>query len=416
MAQLTIHPDYATDADWAEASRRAHALNPLRGKRRCTGVELAEAAETLGLSIPRAYELLRAYRKSGDTSALLPQHPGTKSGTTRLDPECEAIISRCIHESILTRTKVSLRRLLLDIEAACSAANVPRPSLGAVRARVKKLDRKVVTVAQHGQKAADDQFRPVRGQFDAEQALEKTQIDHTPVDMIIVDDVMRLPLGRPWISLSIDIASRDIPSFYVSLAHPSRTSVAMTMALMATDIGQIFALPEHMLASSCQGIPDLVHFDNAKEFHANSMQYGCAKHGIEMQYRRIATPHYGGHIERLIGTQMGEVHFLPGTTFSNVQERGDYDSEKHSAMTMTEFTQWFALQVIKYRNMIHSSLDRPPAAVWEELVRTRPTLIRQATDPYRYMIDFLPYKLRSIRRDGIGRMFWLHGRVNAATN
>jgi hypothetical protein len=35
---------------------------------------------------------------------------------------------------------------------------------------------------------------------------------------------------------------------------------------------------------------------------------------------------FGGHIERLIGTQMGKLHLLPGTTFSSPPERGDYDS------------------------------------------------------------------------------------------
>jgi putative transposase len=39
-------------------------------------------------------------------------------------------------------------------------------------------------------------------------------------------------------------------------------------------------------------------------------------------------PHFGGHIERLIGTMMGAVHLLPGTTFSNVSEKGSYASEE----------------------------------------------------------------------------------------
>ena len=39
-----------------------------------------------------------------------------------------------------------------------------------------------------------------------------------------------------------------------------------------------------------------------------------------MIWRPPGTPHFGGHIERLIGTQMGAVHLLPGTTFSNPPE------------------------------------------------------------------------------------------------
>ena len=35
----------------------------------------------------------------------------------------------------------------------------------------------------------------------------------------------------------------------------------------------------------------------------------------------------GGHIERLVGTLMRALHELPGATFSNPKQRGNYDSE-----------------------------------------------------------------------------------------
>ena len=37
---------------------------------------------------------------------------------------------------------------------------------------------------------------------------------------------------------------------------------------------------------------------------------------------------------------MGKVHLLPGTTFSNVQAKGDLDPEKSAAMTLDEVEQW----------------------------------------------------------------------------
>jgi len=42
---------------------------------------------------------------------------------------------------------------------------------------------------------------------------------------------------------------------------------------------------------------------------------------------------------------MGAVHLLPGSTFSNVAEKGDYPSEKTSALTLVELERWLALQV-----------------------------------------------------------------------
>ena len=42
---------------------------------------------------------------------------------------------------------------------------------------------------------------------------------------------------------------------------------------------------------------------------------------------------------------MGEVHLLPGTTFSSVAARGVYDSAKKAVMTFKELEQWLTLQI-----------------------------------------------------------------------
>jgi hypothetical protein len=56
-----------------------------------------------------------------------------------------------------------------------------------------------------------------------------------------------------------------------------------------------------------------------------------------------ATPRFGGHIERLMGTLMTRVHALPGTTGSNVAARGNYPSEARAILTLCEFERILAL-------------------------------------------------------------------------
>lgn len=56
------------------------------------------------------------------------------------------------------------------------------------------------------------------------------QIDHTPVDLMLVDDVNRQSIGRPWVTFAIDVYSRMILGYYLSLDAPSETSVAMCIA------------------------------------------------------------------------------------------------------------------------------------------------------------------------------------------
>ena len=48
----------------------------------------------------------------------------------------------------------------------------------------------------------------------------------------------------------------------------------------------------------------------------------------------------GAHIERLLGTLLRGLHELPGATFSNPGERGNYDSQARAVMTLGELERW----------------------------------------------------------------------------
>jgi putative transposase len=58
------------------------------------------------------------------------------------------------------------------------------------------------------------------------------------------------------------------------------------------------------------GLPSVLRADNGKDFRSDALRRGCREHGIELDFRAIATPHFGGHIERLIGSVMGRIHLL----------------------------------------------------------------------------------------------------------
>jgi hypothetical protein len=65
---------------------------------------------------------------------------------------------------------------------------------------------------------------------------------------------------------------------------------------------------------------------------------------------------------------MGAVHVLPGTTFSNVKVRGDYDAEGRAIFTLRELEAWLTVQIAgAYHHRIHTTLLRPPLTVWRDL-------------------------------------------------
>jgi putative transposase len=97
---------------------------------------------------------------------------------------------------------------------------------------------------------------------------------------------------------------------YLALEAPSATSVALCLAhaILPKDGW----LSERGIAGEwgAAGVPECLHLDNGREFHSEALRRGCEQYGIALEYRPVRTPHYGGHIERLIGTMMGKVHLL----------------------------------------------------------------------------------------------------------
>ncbi|ESR69807.1 hypothetical protein T266_18475 [Pseudomonas aeruginosa VRFPA05] len=100
---------------------------------------------------------------------------------------------------------------------------------------------------------------------------------------------------------------------------------------------------------------------------------------------------------------MGYVHYLPGTTLSNVEVRGDYDSEKEACLTFSEFKLWFARAIQIYHHEKHRALGVSPHQKWMEAftksgVLTHPALL---DDPMKFLLDFMPEESRCISRSGI---------------
>jgi putative transposase len=153
------------------------------------------------------------------------------------------------------------------------------------------------------------------------------------------------------------------------------------------------------------GVPRLLHMDNASEFKTVKFQRACVSHHIDLEWRPLGAKHYGGHIERLIGTLMTDyVHFLPGTTYSNTVNRRGYDSEKNSALSFKEFTRWFAGQVAIYHGRKHKGLGCSPASAWKKDFLNssgevmHPPII---SDPWAFRLDFMPEVIRKVHPQGI---------------
>jgi len=389
------------DAAWKLATRRQRIIAPLADRDHVTEPEVEQAGKALRLSMRMVFRLIAYYRRKPCTSVLAPEPRGRKCGSRILDPSLEKIIETAIKDFYLRREKPSLASLHREVQQACHKAGATPPSYKAIQSRVRDFDLRQVITRRMGPKQAAQRLSPVKAGLHVTEPLQLLQMDHTLVDVVVVDEVDREPIGRPWLTLAIDVATRAVPGFYLSLEAPSATSVALALAMAVLPKNKFLAAQHIDFDWPCQGLPQAIHLDNAREFHSNALKRGCQEHGIEISFRPPGRPHFGGHIERLIGTMMGEVHLLPGTTFSSVAARGDYKPADTAVMTMRELDRWLTLQITGiYHRSLHRGLGRSPQQEWNQAMKSQ-AQVRLPHSEQQFYIDFLPYERRVIRRDGI---------------
>jgi putative transposase len=112
--------------------------------------------------------------------------------------------------------------------------------------------------------------------------LWRYQIDNPPVDVVLVDQERGLPIGGPWLTLAIDVASRSIAGFSVSLENPSSLSVSLALshALLPKE-GWLAERELHALDWPMGGgLLASIHVDNAKELRSEALARRCQEYGI----------------------------------------------------------------------------------------------------------------------------------------
>lgn len=395
------------EKDWEEAQRRHGIIFPLLEMQGRTREDVAKRANAFELHPNTLYGWMRAYEESGLVSSLVKQGRSDK-GSSRIDPATEEIIKAVIKEEYLTKQKKSAKKVCIEVERRCHHAKIIAPHSNTIRNRLKRLSNEYAISRRLGRKAASNLYDPIEGEFPgATHPLAVVQLDHTPMDIILVDDIHRRHIGRPWLTLAIDVFSRMVAGYYVSFDPPG--TLASGQCLANAILPKDNWLSKHNIKAEWRlwGKPAKIHMDNAKEFRGKTIIMACKDLGINIDWRPVATPEFGGHIERLLGTFAREIHALPGTTFANTKQRADYDSEGSAIFTLSEFEEWFVTLITSvYHQRVHSELGMSPIEKYRQGVfgdKDNPGsgLQDRIADENRLRLDFLPYEERTIQPYGV---------------
>jgi putative transposase len=172
--------------------------------------------------------------------------------------------------------------------------------------------------------------------------FELVHIDHTPLEILIVNPERKEISKSVWLTLAIDAYSRAIVGFYLTTEPPSYVSCMMVLRTIVQKYGRM---------------PDVLVVDNAKEFQSHALQRVCKLYRTNLRYRPKGKPRFGTVMERVLLTTQSElIHNLSGNTKLN---KGHRNITK--AVNPKQFVEWSLVA-------LHGSLSM----YFEELYGTHP--------------------------------------------
>jgi len=294
-----------------------------------------------------------------------------------------AVIEFCeqsISAKYLSRTRNSIQQTLEDALHRVKKENQLRPACDALPLPTRRLIARMIAdipafdkhSARYGHDSAVKAFRGVKGHSVVQAPLERAEIDHTLLDLMVVDDQTGLPLGRPSVTACIDCYTRCILGIYIGFNPPSYQSVAACLKdcfLPKVNLQRDY--PGIVNEWPAYGVMHNLVVDGGLEFYSASLEQVCLSLNINWIAAPRRTPWFKGKIERFLGTMNRSIaHGVPGTTFSNIFEKGDYNPVKHAAITLSTLRKVVRMWIADvYHQQVHRSLQTTPAKMWTSSIR-----------------------------------------------
>ena len=150
---------------------------------------LPEAAATVGMS----KSMVSRTPSTGPTTNCKRKSRRWAS-SRRIGAHLELLIAEVIRDGYLTKLRAKKEEVVKQVGLRCSSERLTPPSRKAILARVRALDAREVVRARLQASEAAALVDPVPGDR-VDNVLDVVQIDHTPVDVIVVAEAHRLPIG-----------------------------------------------------------------------------------------------------------------------------------------------------------------------------------------------------------------------------
>lgn len=288
----------------------------------------------------------RAYRNGGDMVAVMPRYdlrggPNKSRMPEYIVQEMNAVIDNMYltidGHSMVASYEDLVARIAEKYDGRPQFHKVQTPSYSTFRRAILARNKFEVVASRNGAKAAERMFRVSNRSTEIYAFNECWEIDHTVLDLMVVDPETKLVLGRPRITAIIEYTTGSLMGIDIDFTGASAQAALNCLKHAITPKTYLKErFPEVQGEWPCHGIPMVLKMDNGPEFHSKSLRDACFELGIELQFCPVAQPWYKGRIERFFRTlNESLLRSLPGSTGIDLQRRKDVEDANLPVIDLT---------------------------------------------------------------------------------
>ncbi|MAT45252.1 MAG: hypothetical protein CL609_23230 [Anaerolineaceae bacterium] len=349
--------------------------------RRATGKRMPAAYAVSDRSIR---EWIRQFERSGrDIRSLLPQTQRSGGrGKKRIHPIADKKLMQALEAKFLQHNRPPLTKAYEELiqtityENKFSAEPISIPHISTMRRRLGAMDPIDVMERRYGKDFIKRNGRLIGEGVRVAYPMERCEIDHSILPIIIIDEKHHIPLGRPVLTSMIDTHTKLITGFYCSTDPAGYVGVqgCLYHAIQPKlDAKKDYDTSHDWLGF---GIPDTLVVDNGFEFVGSSLEDAALQLGMDIDRNDAYSPWLKPMVERLFRTLDSQLFAnIPAATLKKIFGGSGYDDRREyrclTEKVLNRILTVFFVDIYPYD--AHRGLDgRCPAEVWNaEIERGR---------------------------------------------
>jgi putative transposase len=315
----------------------------------------------------------RRYVESGSNPyALMDRRPLVRQ-PKRLATEVELLMEQCIVKHYLQlrglSAKGTFEKFVQELKAKerLEGTKLPIPSSRTCYRRILDIDPYVRDKKRLGSSFANNKWRFSLKGDQSTRVLQRVEIDHTWLDIWVLDPNSGVPIGRPWITVVLDRYSGYVLGIYVSFYGPSVASVAHAIKNSIFPKDELIAsIPDIIVPWTAMGVAEMYVVDNGLEFHSKAFQRMAWDLRADLLYNPVRQPWLKASIER---SMMEFNRMLPqrGKVYTPQKNLKPENPQESAAILFDDLcTGLFMWAAEVFPQQVHPKNLVRPLDLWEE--------------------------------------------------